>query len=149
MSEPDLQYIGYQRKTAQALSARRTSSTHWSSNVIHCGLSSILLGLTRSQKSSPRTFLILFQKFSHTSPWLTNYHVANNSRGNHTHSVNGFHDHFPFKASDQSFRAFTTTDPVGGVTSYLLRHKNRTSGQKQNITVGRRNESQNPTYFSA
>ena len=48
-------------KTLQAISPRRTCSTHASSNVIHSGGLAILLGFVLSQKDDCVTFLYLKQ----------------------------------------------------------------------------------------
>lgn len=66
-----------------------------------------------------------------------------------TDNLTGFQDQRPFRAKAQSLNAFAETEPVAGVTSYLLRHAKITRGQSANKTVGRKNASQNPTYFSA
>ena len=133
--------MGYQRKTTQAFITRRTSSTHRSSKVIQSGIwaGAILLGFVSSQKPEDRQLRILSKPISNTPP--KNKHE--------THQVTGFHDHFILNASIHSLNALPSTDPVGGVSEYFFRQRNRTAGHRQNMIVGRVKENQNPIYRSA
>ncbi len=126
----------------QALKPRRTSSTQTSSNVIHAGFACPRrLGLTDSQKSSDRMFLYLCVRVSGT------HH--NHDRTVSTHVAKGLTDHRPLIAKTHSLSALVMTEPVGGRIAYFLRIRSMMAGQHKNRAVGRRNDSQYPTYFSA
>ena len=90
--------MGNQQNTLHALNPRFTSSTHWSSNVIHAGRSSPLnlLGFTFSQKSSAFMFLIV---------WV------------------GLSDQRPFIAARRMRSDDESTEPCGGESVYMLRPK--------------------------
>ena len=90
--------MGNQQNTLHALNPRFTSSTHWSSNVIHVGRSSPLnlLGFTFSQKTFVFMFLIV---------WI------------------GLNDQWLFIAMRRMRSDDESTEPGGGESVYVLQPK--------------------------